>query len=455
MAAAPTDREPPARPHLLWTGLVVLGATGLALLAWWLWSRPTAAPEDAQPTADVSAPAEGTSDTDEDTVASVPRTVPDALEDALAAGDFEAARAALAAREADEGWSDALAEIDARIERREDAHRRAIRTVVVELAGLRGTADGPSEVFARASLHGQTVWATPALDLDAEAGAGTSFVLRTTLQDGLTLELFEDGGLFDGPERVGEPFLLAPLATRGTTTFTLAGTQLPLESGQALCTPDPFGHGLTVDRPARTVPPEAELADVLGALDRALVNADVASARALLARVRKRAPDHADLAFLGNEVDGLEEALNSNHAHARLEVWLCILDPRTGGGLWADGGSLPSLRVDVVSGDDTLVEGASADLDPYLDPKERTTPPAPNVLQFDARGDAPLGLRFVDTRPRFGSRDVGTLDLGLSLTDLPTGSGMLSVTREPRVLVLPKDDDNRVRRVVVRWRVER
>ena len=129
--------------------------------------------------------------------------------------------------------------------------------------------------------------------------------------------------------------------------------------------------------------------------------------------------------------------------------------PKESGKLWATDGDAPSFRAAIVSGGRALAKSSDGDTAPFLVPGSEAEPPAGNVLQFMERGDLPLTFVLTDTSPTFGSTEVGSIDLGLSLADLPRGSGTLTVERQSSVLVLPESDANRLHRVVLRWSVER
>ncbi|MEL6431379.1 MAG: hypothetical protein AAFU73_16300 [Planctomycetota bacterium] len=467
----PTADTPHER-HVAWRFAVLAGFVLLAGLAWWAWSARGAgavdpadggaAEEGARPvgasSADTAADADPAT-APERGAPSGPDTAPttDGVEAALAAGRFADARAALDALEAEAGWNDAYGALASRIDRREDAHRRALRVVLVELSGLRAAEDGPESVFARASVRDTRVWATPWIDAPegGDAVAPVTFAVRTSLRDGLELELMESGGMFGGPDRAAGPFALSPLANAGSTEFALGSAANAMAGGVATVRIAPIPPpGLHPDRAPSDAADGSTPEALLRALDLARERGELNGARALLARLEAEAPAHPDLGFARREVAGLAEALGRNVTRATFTLQLVALDPKTGGGLWADGGDRVDLRLRIDSGDDTLGRGDGR-LAPVLVGDALEDPPTGNVVTLEARGDAPLAIVLTDVSPTFRSKRVGALDLGVTLADLATGTGTLRLESDPRVLIEPADEPNRLRSVVLRWRVER
>ena len=443
---------PRQRPHLIWTALVAAGVALLAGLAWWVWSGPAdggAAPsggpaeiasEEALSTAERSGGIDAPGGAHGDRIDDAAR--------AIEGGDLEGARALLARIEDEHGWSDALDELTRRLERREGALRRTVRPLVVHVEGLGVDGDGPDEVFVRASVAGRDVWCSRWFDVE---GGRASFTLRTTAQEGFALRFHEPGGWVGGPDALGDAVHVGPLATEGCGVFPLAGTA-PFAAGEVRYEASPYELGLARD----DAPPEVDgdAGAVAMALDRALDEGRLVDAEALLDRLRAVAPEHPDLAFMANETAGLRAARERVPQTARFVLLELGCDPAADGDLWSSGGDDASLRASIVGEDGEAVGRADgAGLRTWL--AAEAEPPAENVIEVRARGDEPLRLQVVDTSPTFSNARVGEIDLGLTLADLPDGSGTLTMERDPRVLLLPADEENRLRRVVLRWTVQR
>jgi len=450
--SGPPEAERRQRPHLVWTSLVAAGVALLAGLAWWVWSGPAEGEAGSTDGAAEVASGESRSPAERTGGIEAPGGAHgDRIDDAaraIDAGDLEGARELLAEIEDEHGWSDALDRLTRRLERREGALRRTVRPLVVHVDGLRLDGDGPDEVFVRASVAGRDVWCSRWFDVD---GGRASFTLRTTAQEGFALRFYESGGWVGGPDALGEAVAIGPLATEGCGVFPLAGSGA-FVAGDVRYEASPFPPGLARDDP----PPEVadDAGAIATALDRALDEGRLVDAEGLLDALRTAAPDHPDLAFLANETAGLRAARERVQQSARLVVIELGCDPDVDGDLWSSGGDDPSLRASVVGEDgDAVGRSGGAGLRTWLAPDAEA--PAENVIEVRARGDEPLRLRVVDTSPTFSSAEVGEIDLGLTLADLPDGTGTLTLERDPRVMLLPADDGNRLRRVVLRWTVER
>ncbi len=455
-------------PHYLWIG--AFGAVALALggLAWWLWAGPEE-PTPAGPGIPHGGGGQGTGsphttaaerakEREDARYSLAVDHVLEAAGAALADGDFGAARSALSAVPAGPPWPNSLKDLLSRIEAREAAFRSALRPIEFRIETL-DSVDPSESYFARFCVEETEVFATPELapslaatEEDRQANIAT---LRTSFHLGATVEILSVSGMFGGPELVLGPLPLSPLPELGGGKLTFEdpdGHATRLVVGYRM---SPYDPGLVIDHPIPDPPKGATAAGLLDALGAALAKDQTAAATRMLDRLSVEHPGHPDLAFNEERIDSRIESLARNRTRVRFVVMEVACDPRTGGQLWATNGDHAPLRCAIQSGKDTLAKTPGPRCAPYLIPGEAIDPPEGNVLEVRARGDRPLRFTVTDTSPTFGSRDVGTVDLGLTLADLPKGSGTLTLEREPMVLVLPENETNRLRRVVLRWTVTR
>lgn len=462
------------RPHYLWIGAI--GAVALALggLAWWLWAGSESPDDPGSGGTDPGSVDQDSAGTDPGGFAAAARArereradaryqlaldhVLKTAGEAIDVDDFDLARAALAQAPTGRPWPDALKHLSSRIESREAAFRGALRPIEFRIEGL-DTIDESKSYFARFFVEETEVFATPALapslaatEEDRQANIAT---LRTSFHLGATVEILQVPGMFGGADSVLGPLPLSPLPELhgGKLTFEDPdGHATRLVMGYRI---SPYAAGLEVDDPVSDPPAGATAAGLLDAIGAALAEDQTAAATRILDRLTVEHPDHPDLDFNEERIASRIESLARNRTRVRLVIMEVACDPRPGGKLWATDGDRAPLQCAIHSDKESLAKTSGGPCAPYLIPGEAVDPPGGNVLDFRARGDRPLRFTVSDTSPTFGSRDVGSVDLGLTLADLPRGSGTLTLERDPMVLVLPESDRNRLRRVVLRWTVTR
>ncbi|MEM6569157.1 MAG: hypothetical protein AAF957_12135 [Planctomycetota bacterium] len=437
-----TDRE---RPHLVWTGVVVAGLVALAGVAYWLWSRQ-------------ALPGGPTTGTGGELAAEVPLDGSvAAIESALQRGAFdEAARMVEDARER-LGASEHLDALSTRIALRADTFRSTLRPIEFRIERVE-QAGGAGALWARIRLGDRAVLATddlaPTLEGADGDGHANLFTVRTSFDRSCSIELVRSGGMFSGDEIVFGPVTVGPLTEVDGALLELEDPEAPGTRVAVRYRVSPFAPGLALDDPVVAPPMDAPQADLIAALVEALSREQVRAAGNALARLSEVAPDHPDLEFLGESIAARRESLQRNLRTVRFVVVEVACDPRPSGGPWIAGGETSPLRARIEADGDTAAKAEGGPTEPFVRPDSTLDPPRGNVLRVTARGDAPLALVVADVSPTFGARRVGSIDLPVTLADLPQGKGTLVVEREPTVLVLPEDDENRLRRVVLRWTVE-
>ena len=452
------------RPHVVWTSVVALAVACLGGLAWWLWSRPAGG---AAPGQETGAEADGTpgglTEAERELMARESLEAERAaqagrISEAIERGDYEGAEQLLNAAESRLGWSEELGDLTARLDLRVAAFRGELRSLEFRVESFEKD-ESVKAVFARFSIGGTQVFATPKLAPSFALALDDQHVnlatLRTSLQMGASIELLEPGGFFGSAETVLGPLELSPLRNR-------AGGRLEFQDPDALVKRltvsyrlSPYQPGLHPDEAAAHVPADATAAKLLDAFSIALNADQVDAAGALLQRMKDEHPGHPDAAFMAKRLGRRRSSLLRNETVARFVVIEASCDPRTNGKLWANGGEEPAFRASIALGASGRSYGAEGTLVPYIVPGRTLDPPAGNVIAVKDRGDLDLIFRLEDTSPTFGSSDVGELELGIQLSDLPRGSGTLVLERDPTVLVLPETDENRLRRLVLRWTVDR
>ena len=436
------------RPHYVWIGVIGLAAVGLAALAWTLWTR-SGAEEPA-------APEPETVDLEAEQRASRRAELLIRAEGALAAERFEDANDLLADAE-ELGWTEELEAARARLELREATFRAEPRPMEFRVASIEAS-DDVEELFARVSVNGVVVFETETFAPPApgeETLRECLVTVRSSFDEGATFELLAPGGMIGGPDRLLGPARIAPLARVDGGRLEFGDPDAPVRRVTIAYRESPYAPGLLSDEPPPFVPADASPARVIAKIQAALAMDHLDAARILAARLEQEAPGHPDLAFTRQLLESRADYLEQNRTRVRLTVLECAVAPKESGELWATDGDAPSFRAAIVSGGRALAKSSDGDTAPFLVPGSEAEPPAGNVLQFMERGDLPLTFVLTDTSPTFGSTEVGSIDLGLSLADLPRGSGTLTVERQSSVLVLPESDANRLHRVVLRWSVER
>lgn len=459
------------RPHYLWIGAI--GAVALALggLAWWLWSSSDdpdgagsggsdpAAPEDAgaEDAGGSLAAARAKERADARYQLALDHVIKTASQ-ALAGNEFDVARATLSMVPAGPPWPEPLKHLSSRIDSREAAFRGALRPIEFRVEVL-DTIDESKSYFARFSVEQTVVFATPdlapslaAMEEHRQANIAT---LRTSFHLGATVEILQVPGMFGAADSVLGPLLLSPLPELrgGKLTFEDPdGHATRLVMGYRM---SPYAAGLEMDHPVSDPPAGTTAAGLLDAIGAALAEDQTAAATRILDRMTVEHPQHPDLDFNEERIASRIESLARNRTRVRLVIMEVACDPRAGGKLWATDGDDAPLQCAIQSDKETLAKTSGGHCAPYLIPGEAVDPPEGSVLDFRARGDRPLRFTVSDTSPTFGSRDVGSVNLNLTLADLPRGSGTLTLERDPMVLVLPESDRNRLRRVVLRWTVTR
>lgn len=436
------------RPHFVWIGVIGLAAVGLAALAWTLWTGSGAA--------EPATPDPGTADLEAEQRTSR-RAELQALADAAIADErFEDANGLLADAE-ELGWTEELEAARARLELREATFRAEPRPIEFRVASIEAS-DEVDELFARVSVNGIVVFETETFAPPApgeETLRECVVTVRSSFDEGATFELLAPGGMIGGPDRLLGPARVAPLARLEGGRLEFGDPDAPVRRVTIAYRESPYEPGLSPDEPPPSVPADAAPAKLIAAIQAALATDQLDAARSLVARLEREAPGHPDLAFTRQRLESRADYLEQNRTRVRFTVLECAIAPQENGRPWATDGDAPSFRAAIVSGRRALAKSSEGDMAPFLVPGGETEPPPGNVLEFMERGDLPLTFVLTDTSPTFGSTEVGSIDLGLSLADLPRGSGTLTVERQSSVLVLPEDDANRLHRVVLRWSVER
>ncbi|MEM9380328.1 MAG: hypothetical protein AAGB93_10310 [Planctomycetota bacterium] len=437
-----TERE---RPHLAWTGLVVVALVGLAVVAYWMWSRQAFQGGDP-------GGGSGTMVTDGPLDGSLA-----AIEAAIERGAFDEAARLVEEARARLGPTEHLDALAARIALRSDAFRSTLRPIEFRVERLEQP-DGEGALWARVRLDGRAVLATddlaPSLDDAGDGGHANLFTVRTSFDRGCSLELVRSGGMFSGDEVVFGPVEVGPLADVEGGLLELEDPDAPGIRVVTRYRTSPFEPGLTLDEPPSIPPAGANESALVAAIVEALSLERVEAAGEALSRLTATAPAHPDLAFLGESIAERRESLMRNLRTVRFVAVEAACDPRLSGAPWAAGGRPSALRARIEADGETAAKATGGPTVPFLLPGSTLDPPRGNVLRVTARGDAPLVLVVADASPTIGARRVGSIDLPVTLADLPKGSGTLVVEREPTVLVLPEDDENRLRRIVLRWTVE-
>ncbi len=454
-----TDRQ---RPHYVWITVVAVGAAVLAGVAWWLWSTAGDAGGQAAPSSEGAAAATDPGGPAGPGTAEAPgraeqaRAGRERAARAIEERQFVEASRQLDALEKKYGWTTELATLRAGLELREALFRSAPRPIEFRIESLDTTRTG---LFARFSVEDTVVFVTENLALNpdkTDTASRTNLVtLRTSLNAGATVEILEKGGLFGGDEIVLGPVSLAPLTEPGGGRLEFRDADAQVSRLAVRYRPSPFVAGVHPDTLLTSPPPDATPSDLIDFATRALALDDLASAEEALTRLGASAPTSPDVAFLGERIAARRESLKRNRTTARFSILELCADPRAGTSPWATGGDAPSFKCSIRSASETLATTEGGATAPFLVPDDVAAPPTGNLLRVTARGEDKLSFVVTDTSPTFGSREVGRVELPKSLGELPRGSGLMVIEREPTVLVLPASDANRLRRVVLRWTVER
>lgn len=449
--------SPKERPHVVWTAIVLLGVASLGGIAWWLWARPSGpaepgdeAPHDSE--SDEAAALRSAEERAAAELANAKATIAVAIE----RSEFTAAHGAIESARKRVGENADLDDLSQRLDLRLNAYRSEIRSMEFRIDSFESD-PSVSTVFARYTVRGTPVFSSSLLVPNfamAPQGQHANFVtLRTSLDKGVSIELIEPAGYFGSDETLLGPLVLemAPDKRGGRLTF---------EDPDALVRrlvisyrPSPYKTGLNAESSLQAVPADATSNELLAGLTAALDADRLKAAEELLERLRTSDPEHPDAAFAAKQITNHEERLRRNVTVARFVVVEACCDPRPSGKLWASSGDAPSFRV-AIHAEERAYDG-DGKLAPYIVPGIALDPPPGNVITMQERGDAPLHFEMRDTSPTFGSSDVGATGLGISLSDLPRGKGTLVIERDPSVLILPESDENRLRRLVLRWTVER
>lgn len=440
----------PERPHYVWIGVIGLAAVGLGALAWSLWTGGGQA-EPAKPE-----PAQDEAARTEERKAARRAELLAQADAALDAERFDEADGLLADAE-DLGSSDELVAAWARLELRETAYRAEPRAMEFRIASMEAP-DDVDELFARVSVNGVVVFETETFappSTGSETTRERLVTVRSSFDEGASFELLAPGGMIGGPDRLLGPVKIAPLARIEGGRLEVNDADAPVRRLTIAYRESPYASGLVPDEPPPHVAADASPGKVLSAIQTALAADQLVAARSLLARLEGEAPNHPDLAFTSQRLESRADYLEQNRTRVQLTVLEVAADPRESGKLWATEGDAPRFKAAIVSGRRTLAKSSGGSTAPFLVPGSELDPPPGNVMSFMERGDLPLTFVLFDTSPTFGSTEVGSIDLGLSLADLPRGSGTLTVERLGSVLVLPESDANRLHRVVLRWSVVR
>ena len=456
-------------PHFAWTAVVVLAVAVLSVAAWLLWSRPESAPSGA------TAPAvEGSPDSEPAAMAAqadaARKAAIQSADHAMEMGQFQAAAETLDRAEERFGWSDELRATATRLSLRESAFREALRPIEFRIESLVVDPEaGDVELYARYTVEGVPVFASELLvptnlegSVDGNRGLERSHiaVLRTSFARGLSLEIVEPGGIFDSDEVLFGPMPLSPLPNTEGGQLDSTDADARVLSVCVSYRASPFEPGVHMDdRPAE--PPADATADQLfHGITLALQRDDIMVASALKDRLAAAFPAHRDLEFFTKSIQARTDILRQNRSTTTFTILELTVDPRPDGAgetaLWASAGQAPAFHSSIRTTDGlVLADTEDARTAPYLIPGGTRPAPAGNVLRVVARGAAPLTLVVKDSSPRFSSRVVGDIDLPVSLSELPRGTGTIVIERQPRVLIQPGSEPNRIRRVVLRWTVAR
>lgn len=465
------------RPHLAWTAAVLAAVAVLFVAAWWLWSRPGAEESVGGPGAPSEQGSTGSATGESSEVdpraerAGLLNSALAAASEAIEGSRFAEAAKALAEAEEQFGWSDEIEAVSMRLSLREASYRETLRPIEFRIEGL--AAESPdeedSELYARFSIEGVPVFATELLsptDTGQPLGSGrlpsrSHFAtLRTSFALGATLEIVEPGGIFDSEDVVFGPVPLSPLPMTRGGQLEYHDADARVRSLLVTYRRSPFQPGVHVDEVPPEPPADATAAQLVNAITAALGRDALDSAAALHGRLTAEFPSHPDASYIPERLKDRRESLRQNRTSATFTILELSVDPRPSGDsgtkLWATGGSAPEFHTSIRTTDDLVLTSTGDEKTvPYLVPGAAEPAPAGNVLRVVARGAAPLVLVVKDSAPRFSSRVVGTVDLPVTLSELPRGTGTIVVERNPRVLIQPNSEPNRIRRVVLRWSVTR
>ncbi len=456
-----------SRPHLAWTAAVLVAVAALSAAAWWLWSDSDEGALESGEGSTTETPAGGTAPVDAEAQR---KAAIEAADRAMEEGRFQAANKALDQAEDRFGWSEDLGATAARLALRETSFREALRPIEFRIESVVvGPEDEDAELYARYSIEGVPVFASELLALtthEQSVDGGHSFershvaVLRTSFARGASLEIVEPGGIFDRDEVLFGPIPLSPLPNTegGQRDYPDADARVRLIS--VSYRPSPFEPGVHIDDRPSLPPADATAARLVDGFTAALQRDDLEIATALNERLGSEFPGHRDLEYHSERIAERADILRQNHTTATFTILELAVDPRPDGDdgmtLWASGGEAPAFRTSIRTTDDQVLAAVKdAKTAPYLIPGGTAPAPDGNVLHVFARGSAPLVLVVKDSSPRFSSRVVGDIDLPVTLSELPRGSGTIVLERQPRVLVQPGSEPNRIRRVVLRWNVTR
>lgn len=429
-------------------------------VAWWLWDRPEAedqggaqVPKVVPEPRDPGAP---------DSSAPDPTPAGGAIEEIKAlieAEEFERADEALDRARERSAATPALQDLRASLSLRRQAHRTALRPIEFRvLSWSRDEDDDAGEVYARFSIDDVPIYETPILvqafaDAPDDQRRANVITLRTSIERGASIELLEPGGFFGGAESLFGPTTVAPLPDRTGGEVTLQDPDSEITSVVLQYAPSRYAPGLYPSESPEPVPPGASAGTLVGALTSALATDRLDVADELLVRLTAEYPSHPDTAFAEARIAERKDSLRRNRSRVRFTVLEAAVDPPEAGELWASGGSTPSFLGAIEVGDEEF-EG-EGELAPYLVPGLALDAPDGNVIEAIGRGDTPLRFKLYDTSPTFGRSDVGAVYLETTLGDFPAGTGTLVLEREPSVLLLPDRAENRLRRLVLRYAVER
>ncbi|MGK0482924.1 MAG: hypothetical protein ACJAQ3_002906 [Planctomycetota bacterium] len=465
------------RPHFAWTAAVIAAASILAVTAWWLWSRPDAAPVDGSdapggaagsvPEGGSSEPAEDPGEAREEGLRAALARASKAMDD----GRFREAAEVIDSAEDRFGWSERLREVVTRLSMRESTYREALRPIEFRIENLitNRAEDESDELYARYSIEGVPVFASQLLETLADKGPTAAVVstsrhhfavLRTSFATGVTLEIVQPGGIFDSEDVVFGPIQFSPLPLTEGGSLVFADADSRLHSMTISYHPSRFEPGIHIDARPPQPPADATAARLVDAIMAAVGRDDLEMATTLHGRLSTQATSKRDVEFTASHIETRRDALRQNRTTATFTILELSVDPRPTDDqetkLWASGGSAPAFHASIRTTDGRVLESSGDEpTAPYLIPGSTDPAPEGNVLHVVARGDAPLVLVVKDSAPRFSSRVVGDIDLPVSLDDLPRGSGTIVIERSPRVLILPNSEPNRIRRLVLRWSVTR
>lgn len=451
------------KPHYAW--IAIVGGIAVLLLgaAWWTWSSLRSDDREAPSAPSSTGPrSAGTGSTGETPEGRSGDDSAEARDRALAAigtdidaDEFERARDGLAKAEASFGWSEPLAELHARLDLHENAYRAELRPLEFRVETLESSSE---ELYARYSIEGTRVFESEPLVADYGA-AGTErranvFHARTSMRLGVTVEFLEPGGMFRGDDVVFGPIELGPLPDTAGGRLEFEDADAGIDRLVVHYGPSPFVPGVHPDEVPTLPRVGARASEIVASATNAIASDHLDVANEALDRLRAEHPGHEEVAFIERRIEAQREALGRNRTTIRLVVLELAVDPKPDGKPWATGGSAPSFRC-TVEADDRQIASSDGQVAPFVPAVDALDPPKGNVLVATARGDAKLRVVVKDTSPTFGSTVVGSIALPETLSRFPVGTGVATSEREPTVLVLPKDDQNRVRRMVVRWTVTR